>query len=74
MQIIEQALENNGHDLDLAIKCLNDLRLGCADKVPAIADNSLDACPQPNDQPRGKPDNEILYSDVATFSSSCVVL
>ncbi|XP_057537611.1 uncharacterized protein LOC130815236 isoform X2 [Amaranthus tricolor] len=54
-KIIEQALENNGHDLDLAIKCLNDLRLGCADKVPAIADNSLDACPQPNDQPREDP-------------------
>ncbi|XP_074274009.1 uncharacterized protein LOC141597443 [Silene latifolia] len=28
-KLIEQVLENSGHDLDLAIKSLNDLRLGC---------------------------------------------
>ncbi|XP_021741771.1 uncharacterized protein LOC110707985 isoform X2 [Chenopodium quinoa] len=38
MKLIEQALENSGHDLDLAIKSLNDLRLGSADNFPVHGD------------------------------------
>lgn len=53
-QLIEQALENSGHDLDLAIKSLTDLRLGSAENVPSTTYTSSDTHPLPNNQPQGR--------------------
>ncbi|XP_048490531.1 uncharacterized protein LOC104901986 isoform X2 [Beta vulgaris subsp. vulgaris] len=50
--LIEQTLENNGHDLDLAIKSLNDLRLGCAGNVLGTTDSSSATHSQPSNQPQ----------------------
>ncbi|XP_056693103.1 uncharacterized protein [Spinacia oleracea] len=50
--LIEQALENSGHDLDLAIKSLTDLRLGSAENVPSTTYTSSDTHPLPNNQPQ----------------------
>lgn len=46
IKLIEQAAENSGHDLDLAIKSLNDLRLGCAENIPVTTNTSSDTHPQ----------------------------
>ncbi|KMT02800.1 hypothetical protein BVRB_8g193840 [Beta vulgaris subsp. vulgaris] len=51
-KLIEQTLENNGHDLDLAIKSLNDLRLGCAGNVLGTTDSSSATHSQPSNQPQ----------------------
>ncbi|XP_021760755.1 uncharacterized protein LOC110725599 [Chenopodium quinoa] len=51
MKLIEQALENSGHDLDLAIKSLNDLRLGSAENFPGTTTTS-DTHSQPNNKPQ----------------------
>ena len=51
LQLLEQALENSRHDLDLAIESLNDLRLGCAEKDRSAANTFSDSQAQPSNQP-----------------------
>ncbi|KAK9715167.1 hypothetical protein RND81_06G147300 [Saponaria officinalis] len=46
-KLIEQVLENNGHDLDLAIKSLNELRLGCIENDLRAADAFANTLAQP---------------------------
>lgn len=50
-KLIEQALESCGHDLDLTIKNLKDLRLGCADNDHVSAVSFSDDNPQSSNQP-----------------------
>lgn len=57
-KLIEQALESNGHDLDLAIKSLNDLRLGYAGNNPGGSGILSDAHPQQGNQPQVNGDVE----------------
>jgi len=51
LQLLEQALENSRHDLDLAIESLNDLRLGCAEKDRSAANTFSYSQAQPSNQP-----------------------
>lgn len=53
-QVLEKALEECGDDLDLAIKSLNELRLGCAaNKLENAATNHFDVPTQANGLPQG---------------------
>lgn len=74
LQLIEQTLENNGHDLDLAIKSLNDLRLGCAGNVLGTTDSSSATHSQPSNQPQGIHNYMVPCLAVAMFSYNDIML
>lgn len=63
--LIEQALENSGHDLDLAIKSLNDLRLGYGVNGPG----GVETFPAPDPQPRNQPQVHVNEEDGSTNDS-----
>ncbi|KAL9224435.1 hypothetical protein vseg_000465 [Gypsophila vaccaria] len=59
-QLIEQVLENNGHDLDLAIKSLNELRLGCVENAAGAFANT-----------HGQPSNPLpVHGDEGNVSAN----
>lgn len=72
-KLLEQALENNGHDLDLAIKSLNDLRLGFAENDRGTADAFSDVHAQPSNQPQGNGEEEGAPTKDQIASSSLPV-
>lgn len=72
-KLLEQALENSGHDLDLAIKSLNDLCLGCVENDGGAANTFSDAQAQPSNQPQVNGNEEGTSTEDQLASSNSLM-